>query len=280
MEQNRIGISSACFYPEETFCAVRHCTDLGITNIEIFMNSFSELTPPYLSRIAEHCQQTNTHITSIHPFTSGYEYLLFFSAYKKRAADSAEFYRMYFHAAAFLGADFVVFHGDAARNPFIGMDNYCEAFYRLQQTAASEGVKIAHENVSGARGGNPAFMRELHTRFGKGNIQFVFDVKQALRGGIRPQEMIDAMAGDICHVHINDWDFPSNTEADGNVSGKSAGCRLPFAGQLDLPAILRQIEATGYAGRYCIEVYRDNFTDDSEIVTAYQKLWQTLLNVD
>jgi len=277
MEQNRIGISSACFYPEETFDAVKHCTDLCITNIEIFMNSFSELTPPYLFRIAELCRQTNTHITSIHPFTSGYEYLLFFSAYKKRAADSAEFYRMYFHAAAVLGADFVVFHGDVTRNVFIGMDSYCEAFYRLQKVAASEGVRIAHENVSGSRGGNPAFMRELHTRFGKGNISFVFDVKQALRGGIDPYEMIDAMSGDLCHVHINDWDFPT---APANVSGKSEGCRLPFAGQLDLSAILRHIESTGYAGRYCIEVYRDNFGNDGDILTSYQKLLQTSLTND
>ncbi len=180
--------------------------------------------------------------------------MLFFSAYKARAGEAAEFYRKYFHAAAYLGAEYTVFHGDATKAPFFGMDNYCEVLSLLQETAKSEGCTLAHENVSTARGGDPTFMRELHDRFGVGNISFVFDLKQAVRGGYDPFAMIQAMGSDIVHVHINDF-------ADGE-------CCLPFSGKLDLPAVISRIESYGYSGKYMIEVYRGNFTHEAEITAS------------
>lgn len=253
-------MSSACFYPEETLDSIRHCTDLGFANIEIFINSFSELEKPYLNKIKTHCRETATKVTSIHPFTSGYEYMLFFSSYKKRAAEAAEFYKKYFYAASYLGAEYVVFHGDSVKAPFFGMDNYCEVLSLLMETARHEGVVLAHENVSTARAGNPEFMRELRDRFGKGNISFVFDLKQAIRACFNPSDMLDAMGGDLKHVHINDWQ-------DGD-------CRLPCAGSLDIGAIISQIEATGYKGYYIIEVYRRNFNDICEISVSRDRLFE------
>lgn len=250
----RIGLSSACFYPMETIDAVKTCTSLGFRSIEIFMNSFSELEEPYLKRIAAHCRETGTRVTSIHPFTSGYEYMLFFSAYEKRAAEAAEFYRKYFHAASYLGADYLVFHGDALKAPFIGMDTYCEVLAMLMRVAESEGVTLAHECVSSARSGNPEFIRELHERFGAGNIRFVFDVKQVVRGGYDPFAMLDAMGNDIVHVHINDF-----------AGGE---CRLPCMGALNLFAILERLEERGYSGQYIIEVYRKNFGQPDEIAKS------------
>ncbi len=228
-------------------------------NIEIFMNSFSELEEPYLKRIAEVCRENGVRVTAIHPFTSGFEYMYFFSAYKKRARDSADyFYRKYFEAAAYLGADYFVFHGDGTKSPFFGMDNYCEVLSMLMETASSEGVTLVHENVSTARAGNPEFMREVHKRFGEGRIKFVFDLKQTVRGGYDPHLMLDAMGSDIVHVHINDW--------------KDGECRLPYAGSLDVDSVISRLEAAGYAGKYIIEVYRQNFKDDREITAAADEL--------
>ena len=258
-DKSRIGISSACFYPEETLDSINKCISLGFKNIEIFMNSFSELEKPYLKKIKHLCKENGVRVVSIHPFTSGFEYMFFFSAYKKRARDCVDyFYKKYFHAAAYLGADYFVLHGDAAKPPFFGMDNYCEVLRMLMDAAKREGIQLVHENVSTARGGDPAFIRELHERFGKGNIKFTFDLKQTVRGGFEPFDMLDAMGDDIVHVHINDW-----------VDGQ---CRLPYAGGLDLDSVISHLESHGYNGKYIIEVYRHNFEHNDEIVTAAREL--------
>lgn len=226
--------------------------------MEIFINSFSELEGQYLREIRAVCRDGGISVVSLHPFTSGFEYMLFFSACKKRAIDSAEFYRRFFHAAAYLGAKYTVFHGDATTAPFFGMDNYCEVLSHLMDTAKSEGVTLAHENVSTARGGDPEFMRELHKRFGEGGVKFVFDLKQTVRGGYDTHKMLDAMGSDIVHVHINDW--------------SEGECRLPYSGELDLDGVIGRLERGGYTGKYVIEVYRHNFACGEEILTAADEL--------
>ena len=254
LENARIGISSACFYPMDTEEAFKRCVSLGFKNIELFTCSFSELEEPFLTRIKEIADDNGVKIPAVHPFTSGFEYLLFFSSYKKRTEESAEVYRKYFHAANTVGADFVVFHGDRLTAPFLGMENYCEAFSSLRDTAKSDGITLAHECVSTGRSGNPEFIRELHTAIGEGNIKFVFDLKQVVRGGYNPDDMLDAMGSDIVHVHINDY---ANNK-----------CRLPYAGELELDKIIGRIESSGYRGKYIIEVYGDNYKEDSEIIRA------------
>lgn len=251
---SRIGVSSACFYPEEAMDAIKRSVGLGFKNIEIFLNTFSELEEPHLKEVDILCRENGVKVTSVHPFTSGFEYMLFFSAHKKRAMESAEFYRKYFHAAARLGAEYAVFHGDSVKSPFFGMENYCEVLANVMRTAKEEGITLVHENVSTARAGNPEFMAELHRLFGEGNIKFVFDLKQTARGGFDSMKMLDAMGNDIVHVHINDW--------------KDGECRLPYAGELDLEQVIGAIEKRGYNGKYMIEVYRHNFSLDSEITDA------------
>lgn len=250
MNSSNLGISSACFYPEDTLRSIKRCTSLGFHTVEIFMNTFDELKEPYIRNIADHCRETGTVISSIHPFTSSYEYMLFFSEYKGRAASSADFYKCYFNAAAYLGAKYVIFHGDASKTDFCGMERYCEAIRLLNEVAADFGVSVIQENVSTARSGKPQFIRELREAYG-GGLKFAFDIKQAARAGYSPEEMMDAMGGDIVHVHINDW-----SETD---------CRLPLAGKLDIKAILDRLNRIGYNGKYIIEVYRRNFKEDSEI---------------
>lgn len=265
MTKDRLGISSACFYPEETYDAVERSVSLGFKNVEIFLNSFSELEEPYLDRLGSLCRENDVTVTSVHPFTSGYEYMLFFSAYEKRAADACEFYKKYFFSAAELGAKYVVFHGDSLRAPFIGMDRYCEVLEMLCEAAYREGVAFAHENVSSARSGSPEFIAELRKRIGVGKVNFVLDIKQVLRAGYEPFDMISAMGSDIKHIHINDWSFSNDGSRDG-------GCRLPGDGELDLRGIIDHLENMGYCGRYIIEVYRKNFDGDEDIIRAKKKL--------
>lgn len=265
LNNSRLGMSSACFYPDETLEAVKHCIDLGFENIEIFINTFSELEKPYLDKISRCCLESGTRVVAIHPFTSGFEYLFFFSAYKKRAKEAAELYRKYFHAAAYLGADYSILHGDALKAPFFGLDNYCEVLEMLSQTAKEEGVMLIHENVSTARAGNPEFMKALREKIGKGKLKYAFDIKQAARGGYSPFDMLEAMGDDIVHVHINDW-------LDGE-------CKLAYAGGLDLDGIISRLEAGGYSGKYIVEVYKKNFSRDDEISVCKKKIEEKLLSI-
>lgn len=251
---SRIGVSSACFYPDEALDAIKHSIDLGFKNLEIFLNTFSELEEPHLKSVNAMCRENGVKVVSVHPFTSGFEYMLFFSAHKKRAIESADIYRKYFHAAAVLGAEYTVFHGDSTNSPFFGMDNYCEVLANVMRVAKEEGVTLVHENVSTARAGDPRFMKELHEQFGRGNIKFVFDLKQTARGGFDAMAMLDAMGDDIVHVHINDW-----------LEGE---CRLPYAGKLDLDKVISRIEGADYKGKYIIEVYHQNFSEDKEITDS------------
>ena len=55
-EETRIGISSACFYPEDATNAINRCIGMGFKNLEIFLNTFSELEEPYLKNIAALCR--------------------------------------------------------------------------------------------------------------------------------------------------------------------------------------------------------------------------------
>ena len=67
------GVSSACFYPMETLCAVRQLCAWKIPNIEIFFNSPRELKEEYVQKLHQLCQQSGTQVVSVHPFTSGIE---------------------------------------------------------------------------------------------------------------------------------------------------------------------------------------------------------------
>ena len=80
----RAGVSSACFFPQETACSVEKLAQWKIPQIEIFFNSFQELKPDYLERLRSCCQAGGTKIVSIHPFTSNSESFYFFTDYPGR----------------------------------------------------------------------------------------------------------------------------------------------------------------------------------------------------
>ena len=80
----RAGVSSACFFPQETACSVEKLAQWKIPQIEIFFNSFQELKPDYLEHLRSCCQAGGTKIISIHPFTSNSESFYFFTDYPGR----------------------------------------------------------------------------------------------------------------------------------------------------------------------------------------------------
>ena len=260
------GISTACFYPQNLTTSIKLLAENNIKYMEIFSNTASEITPEYAKEVKNIITPYNIKVTSIHPFTSGYEHILLFSDYYKRFEDAVEFYKNYFEFACTLGAKIVVLHGDR-RFPEIGGipdEEYFERYYILQKTAKTFGISIGQENVNMFRSQNTVFLKNMKDYLGD-NVDFVFDIKQAVRSQNDPYKVCEAMGNRIAHIHINDND--SNND-----------CLLPGKGTMDYKSILSQIKGYGYNGKAVIEVYRKNFENVSEIFQSYKYLVNNFSN--
>ena len=188
---DKIGISSACFYPLDTIESLRQCVKGGFTSAEIFINTYSEMSGEYYKEMKAYIDGAGLEIVSIHPFTSGYENVIFFTGYDRRIEDGIEFYKTYFDFAARLGAKFVVFHGNNMKTKFCGFEKYAEIFTRINECAHTFGVELIHENTTWCVAREAAGITEL--RRACPDMKFVFDAKQSCRGGYDPYAALEAM---------------------------------------------------------------------------------------
>ena len=246
----KIGVSSACLYPEYLEEALDRLEAAGFSDFEVFFNAYSELRPEYLSSIKK-----ERNIVSVHPFTSGFETFLLFSEHYRRFQDTAEGYKTYFSAAASLGAKIFVLHGqrDYDRSN-ISEEEYFERFAYLSRTARPFGVTLAQENVNRFRSENPAFIARMR-RYLHDECAFVLDIKQAVRAGFSPFAMLEAMGEKIVHVHLSDHNRKEN-------------CLPPGKGSFDFPRFFRALEKIGFSGTPVIELYRRNFGRIRELTAA------------
>jgi len=256
----RIGMSSSCFYPEETEAALRRIGEAGAGTAEVFFNSPSELSGERLRALCGIRAQYGMEIVSIHPFMSFAEGFWLFSEYERRFHDSLAFYPRFFEAAEALGAHLFVLHG--ARHLKIEPDRYAERLFLLNEAAKPFGVQVAHENVVHYVGEDPAFMQHLHRQLGR-DFAMVLDLKQAYRANVDPFRFIDTVGEQIAHVHISDND-------------DSHDCLPPGKGTFPYPRLFHALHVCGYNGRFIIELYRQNFDDERDLMEAQLFLRKTL----
>ena len=110
----KFGASTACFYPLETEKALKKVCELGYKYAEVFMNAPSELEEPFLKQLNTIAKDGGTDIVSVHPFSSFMESSCIFTDYQRRFDDFISIYDKTCHAAAVLGAEYVVIHGAVA----------------------------------------------------------------------------------------------------------------------------------------------------------------------
>ena len=172
----RMGVSTACFYPMLTELSLITLLEMGVTELEIFFNTSSELNKKYIKGLRSSLRKYGGKVRSIHPYSSMMEPFMFFSNYERRFNDMMDDYKRYFEAANMLDAELIVIHGDKlpAKTPD---EKYFERFNRIIECGKKEGVIVGQENVNLHRSQNPEFLCRMREWIGDDCI-FVFDIRQ------------------------------------------------------------------------------------------------------
>ena len=251
------GVSTACLYPELTEEALYDLAVNGISHVEIFLNSDSELKKPFIANLAEIMRRYDVTCRSVHPFACPIEPMMLFSRYERRVSDMLDYYRKHFEAMNQLGAEIFVFHGNykvVAVEPGL----YCERYLKLVEAGKEFGVTVAQENVDRCQSGSLSFLREMNKLLGS-DAHFVIDVKQAVRAGESPVNMLHMLGSHVCHIHISDH-------------SDKGDCLLLGAGNFKIRNFLEILYHYHADCSVMLELYRENFRGISDLFSNYRML--------
>jgi len=254
------GISTACLYPLSTEQSLETLLALRPACVEVFINAGSELEPDFLRELRARAGSAGARIVSVHPYISGMDPMFLFSGYTRRFDEGAELYRRFYQAACILGADCVVFHGDH-RLSHLPRQEYFSRFERLWEDAREQGVSLCQENVERCASHSVRFIAEMKKALPR--VEYVLDVKQAVRAKQSVFEMARAMGDKIKHVHISDHTA-------------SESCLPPGKGVFNIEKLLSAIRGNGFSGGVIVELYGENFKDIVELSAGFQHLCRVL----
>ncbi len=260
----RLGISTACFYPQPIEEAVERIADLGFHAIEIFFNTESEYDVSFLDQLKDATEKHGIDILSIHPYTSLMEGMLLFSAYPRRTEDGFAQYRRYMEAAKYLGAQYLTFHGERFMGEdtlFDHMGRAYEVYHRLCAMATEIGITLTQENVAWCKSRDPHYLKLLAEHVPE--LHYTLDLKQGNRAGRHWSEYLAVMGDHLYNIHINDYDAEHS-------------CLLPGEGSMEYTAFQRALQDIGYDRQMLIEVYSSNFSEDTQIIHAAEFLQEKM----
>lgn len=250
------GVSSASFYPLHTEDALLKLGEMGVKNIEIFINDYSESKGEIFSQILRIVRQYDMNVVSVHPFPpmeSGY----LFSEYDRRSESHMEIYRHYFNCMNELGAKIFVLHG-AILSSNCSDERYFQQYTRLLDMADEFGITIAQENISYCKSRDIAFLKRLKENCGE-RVKFLLDIKQAVRSGVSPFDFVDELGKDIVHIHISD-------------NSERGDCLPVGEGTFDFPLFISRLRRCGYDGALFTELYRENYNEYTELYECMKKI--------
>lgn len=253
----KAGVSSACLYPQILEKSIQDIARHGIENIEIFINTDSELKPSYLKEVKSILDYYGTSCISVHPYTCVLEPMMFFTNYERRLNDGLDYYKKFFQAMNILGAKVFVFHGNKGIIP-VEESLYFDRFYRLSSVGKSFQVTVTQENVARCQCNNVSILKSMVTQLGD-VAQFTIDLKQAIRANVDVYEIVKQVGKNIAHIHISDH----TPEKDCLPLGK---------GILEVPKLLCELKSKGFDGAMMVELYRNDFSDIQELVQSYSYL--------
>lgn len=252
----KIGISTACFYPLITEKALENVLKMGFKEIEIFFNCSYELDISFLRILKDMIDSYGARVVSVHPYTAAMESMIIFTDYMRRYDEGKKLYSKYAQAAHYLGSDMIVIHGDKSR--VLPDEAYYDRFHDLDILCRENGARLIQENVNVFRSHDPLFIRKMREYLGD-EVGFTFDIKQCIRAGCDPFDMLNAMGKNVVHVHVNDND-------DNNT------CLLPGEGKMDYIRLKKELDKLSYSGSWILEVYSRNFAKSEQLRQSAQYL--------
>lgn len=252
-----LGISTACLYPLETELALEEVGKAGVKNTEIFFNAECELKDSFIEILLGIKEKYNMNITAVHPAMSLAESYMLFSAYDRRYYEGLKQYRRYSEVAKALGAKYLIMHGGKP-NGVLNDEEYCQRYMALNYETEQNGVTVLQENVVNYRSGDIEFMRSMKNILGD-EAKFCLDIKQCIRSGYVPMDLVEEFYDNIKHFHISDH----------SVAGD---CLLPLNGKFDFKGLFDFLNQKGYEGALMTEVYRYAYKEYDEIFASFRKL--------
>lgn len=257
----KIGVSTASFYPLETELALEEVAKSGIGATEVFFNATSELKDCFIDILKDIKHNYGIEITSVHPTYSLAESFLLFSAYERRFYEGLDNYSRYSEIAAELGAKYIIMHGGKP-NGILSDEEYCERYMQIKEATLKNGITVLQENVAHHRAGSIEFLYSMRDILGD-DAEFCIDIKQALRCGYDPMELVKEFYNNTRHYHISDHSTASD-------------CLLPGNGYFDFKGFFDFLKNSHYNGSCIIEVYNNAYKDYLEIKNSYDNLQKIL----
>ena len=259
-----IGVSTSCFYPLETEVALENLGKAGIKHTEIFFNALSELKQSFVDMLLDIQSEYGITVASLHPTMSLAESFMIFSNYERRYREAEDQFRRYSEIAASLGAKYIIMHGGKP-NGILTDEEYCERYMRLKEITRENGADILQENVVRFRAGEIDFLRSMKNILGE-EAEFCLDLKQSLRCGYSPYDLIDEFSDNIKHYHISDHSISSD-------------CLLSLNGGFDFGGFFSVLKEKSFKGSCIIEVYKDCYSSYEEVYNSFNKLKNCYCNI-
>lgn len=203
-------------------------------------------------------------VVSVHPTMSLAESFMLFSAYDRRKEEGLEWFKRYGEICGELGAEYIILHGGKP-NGVLNDEEYFERFTEIANASKSGGGVLLQENVAKFRAGNLDFLGKMSDYLGD-DARFCLDVKQCIRGGYSPFDVLRLLKTKIKHIHLSDH----NEKKD---------CLIPLNGNFDFKVFLETVLSTGFDNSAVIEVYRDSYGGYSELFDGLRGLKNQLITV-
>ena len=144
----RIGCSTGAFFPDaSTEEALDRAAELGITEIEVMLQSHGEYDPAFFGLLDG---RAKTNGLSVHAIHALHRFHPLFDPYQRRDEEGWEMFEHAIEGAASLGASVLVWHGacQGTRGLTVTSSAVPDAIDRLTGMCARHGIRLALENVA------------------------------------------------------------------------------------------------------------------------------------